>query len=162
MAFEDSYMGRLRARMGTQLLLSTGVRVLAENEMGQFLTTQRRDTGLWCLPGGAMELGESLLDAAHREVYEETGLTLTGVRPFGLSSDPATEQHTYPNGDMVQNVSLLLHARIEGTPRAVDGEAIDFRFVPSDRVDPATFVTTEFSTFAHYRAFLHTGMFQLA
>jgi len=38
----------------------------------------------WCLPGGHVEYGESFTDSVIREVYEETGLTLTDYRYRGL------------------------------------------------------------------------------
>jgi 8-oxo-dGTP diphosphatase len=43
------------------------------------------DPGAWDLPGGKMAYGERLLDALVREVLEETGLTVTGARPFHVS-----------------------------------------------------------------------------
>jgi len=40
----------------------------------QVLLTQREDFEVWCLPGGGVDDGESVAQAAVREVYEETGL----------------------------------------------------------------------------------------
>jgi len=108
-----------------------------------------------------MELGESLMDAIHREAFEETNLTLRAVRAFGLSSDPDVERHIYPNGDIVQNVSLLAHALVDtGEPASNDGEAFEFRFVSAEEVDEDTFVKTEYPTFGHWKKFSETGEFQ--
>ena len=41
---------------------------------GKLLLIQRHDSGLWALPGGAAEVGETLSEAARRELREETGL----------------------------------------------------------------------------------------
>jgi len=37
--------------------------------------------GLWAIPGGSMELGETLQAAAEREIYEETGITIRADEP---------------------------------------------------------------------------------
>lgn len=160
--FAHSYLGGLRAVVGKRPLISVGVRVLVEDREGRFLLIRRSDDGKWCIPGGSMELGESLIDAVHREAFEEANVTLADVRAFGLSSDPVAERHIYPNGDEVQSVSLLTHARLAGgEPASNDGEATAFRFCRAEEVDEATFVRTEFPTFRHWRAFVQTGQFQL-
>jgi ADP-ribose pyrophosphatase YjhB (NUDIX family) len=55
---------------------------------GQILLTKRRDFAIWCLPGGAVEAGESLGAAAVREAREETGLDVHLTRLIGLYSRP--------------------------------------------------------------------------
>lgn len=48
---------------------------------GKILLTKRPDFEVWCLPGGSVEAGESLAEAALRETLEETGfqVCLTGL-----------------------------------------------------------------------------------
>jgi len=43
-------------------------------EAGRVVLTRREDLGIWCLPGGGVDAGESVAHAAIREVREETGL----------------------------------------------------------------------------------------
>jgi ADP-ribose pyrophosphatase YjhB (NUDIX family) len=51
---------------------------------GRLLLIQRRDNGLWALPGGLAEVGESAAEAARRELREETGVNAKPVRLLAL------------------------------------------------------------------------------
>ncbi len=55
---------------------------------GRILLTKREDFEVWCLPGGAVDDGESLAQAAIREAREETGLVVELTRLVGLYSRP--------------------------------------------------------------------------
>jgi ADP-ribose pyrophosphatase YjhB (NUDIX family) len=68
-------------------MINLGVNV-AVIEDGRVLLTQREDFEVWCLPGGQVESGESLAQAAVREVREETGLHIELLRLVGIYSRP--------------------------------------------------------------------------
>jgi 8-oxo-dGTP pyrophosphatase MutT (NUDIX family) len=53
-----------------------------------------------------MELGETVQEAARREVFEETGLRLAKLDLFGIYSGPDYDK-TFFNGDQVSMVQLL-------------------------------------------------------
>lgn len=70
-----SYAMELRKIVGHRPLILPGAVVLIFNETKQLLLQHRYD-GSWGLPGGLMELGESLEETARREVKEEVGLDI--------------------------------------------------------------------------------------
>ncbi len=70
------------------------------NEQGELLLVQRSiepRKGMWTLPGGFVEVGETTEEAALRELKEETGLTGRGTQLLGISSFP----HKYSDGVIV-------------------------------------------------------------
>jgi ADP-ribose pyrophosphatase YjhB (NUDIX family) len=79
------------------------------------LLMQRSDNGNWGLPGGYVEVGESVAAAAAREVLEETGVRIELGRLIGVYSDPAVQVIAYPDGRRVQAVNLCFEGRPLGT-----------------------------------------------
>jgi ADP-ribose pyrophosphatase YjhB (NUDIX family) len=101
LSWADSYLGQLRALVGDRTLLFVGARAVVRDDEGRLLLIRRSDNGMWALPAGAMELGESIVDCAVREVREETGLVALKTTPFAVYSGPA---YTFTNmyGDTYQ------------------------------------------------------------
>jgi ADP-ribose pyrophosphatase YjhB (NUDIX family) len=81
---------------------------------GRLLLQQRSDGGQWGLPGGSVEIGESVRDAVRREVQEETGLTVSMRRLVGVYSEPARQVVRYPDGNVWHYITsnLLSNHRI--------------------------------------------------
>jgi purine-nucleoside phosphorylase len=95
------------------------VDIIIEIEEGKIVLIRRKNPPFgWALPGGFVEYGESLEQAAVREAEEETSLKVNLIR----------QMHTYsnPNRDPRRHtISTVFIARAEGTPRAADdAEAI--------------------------------------
>lgn len=83
------YRCRLSFEPGAFSIASKHVLVIAKYN-GKWLLTKHRERGLE-FPGGNVEAGESLLEAAKREVYEETGGTVKGLAWFAeyvVQSEP--------------------------------------------------------------------------
>ena len=62
--------------------------VIFDEARKKVLLTKRADNGLWCLPGGGVDPGESVEETVIREAWEETGLTIRVLRLIGVYSDP--------------------------------------------------------------------------
>jgi ADP-ribose pyrophosphatase YjhB (NUDIX family) len=105
-AWTESYFGQLRSLAGDRTLLLTATRVVLRDGDGRLLLIRRSDNGLWAVPAGAMELGESIADCAVRELREETGLHATQVTPYALHTGPAyTDRNMF--GDTYQHFVVL-------------------------------------------------------
>ena len=70
------------------------VTAAVRNAQGELLLIERTDNGLWALPGGAQDIGESVVQAARREVREETGIDVEITGLSGISSTPGTSSPT--------------------------------------------------------------------
>ncbi|MGZ8385409.1 MAG: NUDIX domain-containing protein [Nitrospira sp.] len=120
-----------------------GVGVVVRGQEETILLEKRRDCGWWGLPGGKVEPGESLIDAAAREVLEETGLTVEVTHLIGVYSGPAGRIVTYPdNGDVVQLVDVVVGARVLSGRIVCSHESEEVRFfspseLPEQIVPPA-------------------------
>jgi ADP-ribose pyrophosphatase YjhB (NUDIX family) len=105
--------------------------VITDSE-GRILLHRRADSGNWALPGGAMELGETLAGCAIREVREETGFDVRIDRIVGIYSDPG-HVFTYDHGEVRQEFSICLACTITGGALAVSTESTDVQFfTPAD------------------------------
>lgn len=85
-------MTRYFAEDPTELGLSVSALVYRGREL---LLMRRSDNGHWGLPGGFVEMGESVAEAARREVVEETGFAVEIGRLVGVYSDPKTQVVDY-------------------------------------------------------------------
>lgn len=106
------YIQQLRKKIGHAPILMVGAAILILDEKNRLLLMKRSDSGCWGSPGGAVEPGEIVEDAARRETLEETGLEIEDMFLFGVFSGPEL-YYKYPNGDEVYNVTIIYLSREE-------------------------------------------------
>lgn len=75
------------------------------DKQGDILLIRRSDNELWSIPGGRMEVGESLSEAVVREVLEETGIHARPIRITGIYSSPRSVV-AYEDGEVRQQFSV--------------------------------------------------------
>lgn len=101
---------------------------------GRILLHRRRDNEMWALPGGVMELGESLGACAVREVREETGLEVEPVGIVGIYSDPK-HVFAYDDGEVRQEFSICLRCEVVGGEVRSSEESYEVEFFTPDAVE---------------------------
>jgi mutator protein MutT len=123
------YMKNLRAHFGTQLVLIPSVAAIIRNEAGQILFLVRSDNGLWDLPAGAIDPGETPAQAIVREVREETGLIVEPTAVLGAFGGERFRL-SYLNGDMVEYTVIVFECRVVGGELGgLDDETAELHFI---------------------------------
>ncbi|MBI5669446.1 MAG: NUDIX domain-containing protein [Chloroflexi bacterium] len=107
-------------------MLRLGVACAVFDDEGRVLLSRRGDLNVWNLPGGRLDAGEKLVDAAAREVREETGIIAHIDRAVGLY---------YLNGWNRLNVLYVgwpLGGRLQTTDESRDNAYFDLKHLPGD------------------------------
>ena len=132
----SNYVQTMRKKIGHDRLMFVGAGVFIHRD-GCILLQKRTDNGYWADHGGSIEIGETLEDAARREVLEETGLQLGKLDFLTIQSGPQM-LYTYPNGDEAYIIAAYYVCEdFTGTPHPADGEAAELRwFTREDAPSP--------------------------
>ncbi|CAM3310200.1 NUDIX hydrolase [Stackebrandtia soli] len=98
------------------------------------LLIRRTDNGLWALPGGAQDFGETVASAAERETLEETGISVRVTAIVGVYSSP---HHVveYSDGEVRQQFSLCFRADPVGGTLTTSDESSEVRWVSESNLD---------------------------
>src|SRR6202008_3696784 len=96
----------LEADLSRVIGVRASVSAVIFDRRGRLLLQQRSDGGQWGLPGGSVEIGESVREAVVREGLEDTGLTVGARRLVGVYSSPSLELVRYPDGNVWHYVSM--------------------------------------------------------
>jgi ADP-ribose pyrophosphatase YjhB (NUDIX family) len=119
------------------------------NSEGRVLMQRRADSGNWALPGGAMELGESLVDAVIREVREESGYDIEVRGLVGTYTEP---RHiiAYSDGEVRRQFNVCYAAQITGGELAISAESTEIRFVDPSEMDGLPIHKTQRLRLTHF------------
>jgi ADP-ribose pyrophosphatase YjhB (NUDIX family) len=109
--------------------LVPSVNVVVTNAGGDVLLIRRSDNQNWAVPGGAIDLGESMVRAAVRETKEETGVDCEVTGLVGIYTDPKHVILYTSNGEVRQEFSILLTARATGGAPACSDESSEVLWV---------------------------------
>ncbi|HZM76719.1 MAG TPA: NUDIX domain-containing protein [Candidatus Limnocylindrales bacterium] len=126
--------------------------VVVVNDSVEILMIRRSDNDNWALPGGAMDLGESLPAAAVRETVEETGVQIEITGLVGIYTDPRHVILYTSNNEVRQEFSVVFIARpLSGTPTPSD-ESREVRWIAPDELATLTMDRSMRMRIDHYLA----------
>ena len=124
------YIMNLRKHIGHDTLIGVGATTLVFNDKKELLLNLRADTNTWGIPGGSMELYETIEETAVRELKEETGIKADELELVTVLSGKDF-YFEYPNGDKMCTVIVLFKVlNYNGTMKVSDNESKALQFFP--------------------------------
>ena len=122
------YIMNLRKYVGHEPLIGVGATTLVFNDKNELLLNLRTDTNTWGIPGGSMELNETIEETAIRELKEEAGISADKLELVSvLSGDEYYFE--YPNGDKMCTVIVLFKViNYTGEIKVSDNESKQLKF----------------------------------
>lgn len=123
------YLNDPNAPQANSLIPSANVIVV--NDQGEILLIRRTDNN-WAVPGGGMDLGESITETAVREAREETGIECEITGLVRIYTNPRHVILYTSNGEVRQEFSIVFTARPIGGDLRPSSESVE-----PQRVSPA-------------------------
>ena len=122
------YIMNLRKHVGHEPLIGIGATTLVFNDKKELLLNLRSDTNTWGIPGGSMELYETIEETAVRELKEEAGISADELELVTVLS--GNEYYfEYPNGDKMCTVIVLFKVlNYTGKVKVSDNESKKLEF----------------------------------
>ena len=128
------YIMNLRKYVGHEPLIGLGATTLVFNDKNELLLNLRTDTNTWGIPGGSMELYETIEETALRELKEECGITAEKLELLDVLSGKEY-YFEYPNGDKMCTVIVLFKVmNYSGDVKISDGESKQLKFFSLDNL----------------------------
>jgi ADP-ribose pyrophosphatase YjhB (NUDIX family) len=114
--------------------IAIAVSAFVLDDAGRLLMIRRTDNDLYAIPGGQLELGETLSQAAVRELREETGIDIEVTGVIGLYSNP-DHVIAYDDGEVRQEFSICFRAHPLGGELRTSNESKEVHWVERERLD---------------------------
>ena len=128
------YIMNLRKHIGHEPLIGLGATTLVFNKKYELLLNLRTDTNTWGIPGGSMELYETIEETAIRELKEETNITANNLKLIAVLSGK-DYYFEYPNGDKMCTVIVLFKViDYDGKIKVNDNESKSLKFFSLDNL----------------------------
>ena len=125
------YIQEIRKYVGhSPIMVTAAMCIIYDKEKG-ILLEKRTDNGMWCVPGGALELGETLEEALRREVKEETSLEISNPKLFDVK---AGVHMVYPNKDEVYYTDVVYEINEYEGELKPDSESKELVWTPIDKL----------------------------
>ena len=133
--------GQALSKMPDEIRPSTNGAIF--NERGEVLLPKRADNGYCGLPGGKVDIGESVEQGAIREVLEETGLHVTVKRLIGVYSDPQNYSIiSYASaGWIIHYTTLLFECEFQSGYLQISDESTDIGYFSPDSLPENTLLS---------------------
>jgi 8-oxo-dGTP pyrophosphatase MutT (NUDIX family) len=120
-------------------------------ERSAILMVQRRDNGMWSLPGGALEVGESIAETAVREVWEETGIEIAITGLVGVYTSPRHVTWYSSGEDVRQEFNVCFRGGRVGGEVHCGEECLAVRWVSTRELDQLPILPSTRLKLAHFR-----------
>lgn len=125
------YISEIRKYVGHSPIMVTAAMCIIYDRKKGILLEKRTDNGMWCVPGGALELNETLEDALRREVKEETSLDIFNPKLFDVK---AGVHMIYPNKDEVYYTDVVYEVNEYKGELKPDAESKELCWVPVNKL----------------------------
>lgn len=128
------YIMNLRKYIGHEPLIGLGATTLVFNDKKELLLNLRTDTNTWGIPGGSMELYETIEETAIRELKEEADISADELELVTILSGKEY-YFEYPNGDKMCTVIVLFKVlNYTGDIKIADSESKQLKFFSLDNL----------------------------
>lgn len=120
------YTNCINAPKANSIKPAAAVAIINSNQ--EILLLKRKDSSNWTMPGGTLNIGESLINCAIREVEEETGYKVLINDIIGTYTNPNTVIE-YSDGEVRQEFTIVYKGEIIGGKLSLDDESIDYKWI---------------------------------